>query len=146
MEKNFRLESILKLREHVLNRERDKLINLNNIKDELLDKKTIIKRTIEDNINELEIYKRKGQFEFISIYENYIYNLNEKIDELERNLVKLNLEIDKQMRIVFEARKEKKIIEKLKENHKLNYDEYQKHVEEKFVDEVNTIKYNDKKI
>jgi flagellar FliJ protein len=142
MERNFRLESILNLREHVLNRERDKLINLNNIKDELLDKKASINKTVEININELELYKSRGKFEYITIYENYLYNLNVKIAEIDKYLIKLDSEIDRQMKVVFEARKEKKIMEKLKENHIDSYEKLQKRLEEKFIDEINTIKYN----
>jgi flagellar FliJ protein len=142
MERNFRLESILNLREHVLNRERDKLINLNNIKDELLDKKASINKTVEININELELYKSRGKFEYITIYEHYLYNLNVKIAEIDKYLIKLDSEIDRQMKVVFEARKEKKIMEKLKENHIDSYEKLQKRLEEKFIDEINTIKYN----
>jgi flagellar FliJ protein len=144
MEKNFRLDSILNLRDHILNREREKLINLNNIKDELLDRRTNLNNIIEVNINELEMYKRKGNFEFITIYENYIYNLNLKIEEIDKYIKKVNIEIDKQMKVVMEARKDKKIIEKLKEKHKDNYEVLQKYLEDKFIDEVNTVKYNEK--
>jgi len=144
MEKNFRLDSILNLRDHILNREREKLINLNNIKDELLDRRTNLNNIIEVNINELEMYKRKGKFEFITIYENYIYNLNLKIEEIDKYIKKVNIEIDKQMKVVMEARKDKKIIEKLKEKHKDNYEVLQKYLEDKFIDEVNTVKYNEK--
>lgn len=144
MEKNFRLDSILNLRDHILNKEREKLINLNNIKDELLDRRTNLNNIIEVNINELEMYKRKGNFEFITIYENYIYNLNLKIEEIDKYIKKVNIEIDKQMKVVMEARKDKKIIEKLKEKHKDNYEVLQKYLEDKFIDEVNTVKYNEK--
>ena len=144
MEKNFRLDSILNLRDHIFDREREKLINLNNIKDELLDRRTNLNNIIEVNINELEMYKRKGKFEFITIYENYIYNLNLKIEEIDKYIKKVNIEIDKQMKVVMEARKDKKIIEKLKEKHKDNYEVLQKYLEDKFIDEVNTVKYNEK--
>ena len=144
MEKNFRLESILNLREHILDSEREKLINLNNIKDELLDRRANLNNTIEVNVNELEIYKRKGRFEFITIYENYIYNLNLKIEEIDKYIRKLNIEIDKQMKVVMEARKDKKIMEKLKEKHKDHYEDLQRYLEGKFIDEVNTVKYNEK--
>jgi flagellar FliJ protein len=144
MEKDFRLESILNLREHILDSEREKLINLNNIKDELLDRRANLNNTIEVNVNELEIYKRKGRFEFITIYENYIYNLNLKIEEIDKYIRKLNIEIDKQMKVVMEARKDKKIMEKLKEKHKDHYEDLQRYLEGKFIDEVNTVKYNEK--
>ena len=145
MEKNFRLESILNLREHLLNRERDKLINLKSIKEELIYRKDSINKTIEENINELEIFKNRGKFEFITIYENFLNNLSLKIVEIDKYLIKVDGEIDKQMKIVFEARKDKKIMEKLKENHKDSYEKLEKYLEEKFIDEINTIKYNDKK-
>lgn len=142
MEKNFRLESILNLREHVLNKERDKLINLKNIKDELLYRKDCINKTIKENLNELEVYKSRGKFEYIAIYENYLYNLNLKIVEIDKYLKKLDSEIDRQMEVVFEARKKKKIMEKLKENHNNSYEKFQRYLEEKFIDEINTIKNN----
>jgi flagellar FliJ protein len=144
MEKKFRLESILNLREHVLNNERDKLINLKNIKDELLDRRAQINNTIEENINELEVLKNKGMFEYVTIYENYIYNMNLKIEEIDSYIKKVDIEIDKQMDVVMQSHKDKKIIEKLKGNHKNSYESFQKYLENKFIDEVNTIKYNGK--
>jgi len=88
--------------------------------------------TIKENVNELEILKNKGMFEYVSIYENYIANMNLKIEEIDRCLKKIDIEIERQMNIVMQANKDKKIMEKLKENHKDSYENYQKYIENKF--------------
>lgn len=141
MHKKFSLESILNYRTHLVNKEKDKLAYLSSIKDEFLQKRAEYKYDLDKNIKELEDYKKSGDFTFVILYENFIKRLNLKILEIDEIIVKIDIEIDKQRRILLKTHNDKKIIENLKNNHFVKYKDFVKKEENKFIDEVTMIKY-----
>jgi flagellar export protein FliJ len=125
----------------LVNKEKDKLAYLSSIKDEFLQKRAEYKYDLDKNIKELEDYKKSGDFTFVILYENFIKRLNLKILEIDEIIVKIDIEIDKQRRILLKTHNDKKIIENLKNNHFVKYKDFVKKEENKFIDEVTMIKY-----
>ncbi|MDY6820405.1 MAG: flagellar FliJ family protein [Deferribacterota bacterium] len=146
MQKDFRLESVHKYKKHILDLERDKLLYLFNIKDELECRKNEIIEKINLNKTEIEELKKRGDFTFIELYEKYINNLYTQHQKVCKYIESVDREIEKQRKIVLEARTEKLVLDNLETKHIESYKAFQRKMEEKFIDEINSIHYGYKDI
>ena len=71
-------------------------------------------------------------------YSSFILGLNNRINDQKSLIETCNIKIDKVRQELLQISKEVKIFEKLKDNHKVEYEFYEKKEEEKFVDQLVT--------
>lgn len=129
----FSLESVLEWR---TDKEKNVLEQLSKIQREFQDKNEILDRLIREFTN---ANKKAGKYKSINELQRhnlYVENIEERIEE-QRNILKMIEErIDNTMDSLLEAKKDRRIIEKLKEkNYKLYLDELKKR-EQKELDEA----------
>ena len=139
----FKLESVLKYRK---------------IKeDEVVREYRLKKKEISDcerNIEELKrkILKNKDESKktldvnMLKIIDNYIFRLNQELKYSEMNLHNLKNQLATIEIKMFQARKDRKILENLKEKKRKEYIKEELLKEQKFLDEIASISENRKKL
>lgn len=91
-------------------------------------------------MNEKNCFIEKGNIRQARTYYHYISDLKEKIEKQNNLISKLEKDTNAAKNKLISISKEKKIYEKLKENHKQEFDESLKKVEEKFLDQIVSFK------
>lgn len=136
MNRNFKLQKVLEFRERKLDIEKKKLESIDvKFKETNLNIKNIASE-IENKHNELKNFVDACDFKFIKMYEMYIVKMENRLLELKKLRKKLEMELEKQKKIVFNALNDVKIMEKLKEKHINNYIMYLNKEEMKMLDEL----------
>lgn len=131
---NFKLEKVLNYRKDIetikkgvlgninnkLNAEEEKLINYNDYKDELLNEKNKI--------------QKKTDIRSLMLYNSHLEIISKDIKKQEGLISDLNIELDNAKEELLEAVKEKKTLEKLKENHYTEFKIESERKQEKIID------------
>ncbi len=137
MDKKFKLEKVLELREKALEKEKITLAELQKIEADIRIELEKIASEINMKSLEMEEDRKHGRFEYIEMYTKYIkMKQNELIDcETRRRAAEQN--IIKQKDVLKKALNDLKIMEKLKEKHLQDYQAFIKKQEEMQIDEIN---------
>lgn len=137
MNKKFKLEKVLELREKALEREKIKLADLQQKEKEAREEINIVIEDIKSKNDEMEQDKAKGLFDFIEMYNKYIAVRQNDLAVCEAKLQAAVQEVNKQKEVLKKSLNDLKVMEKLKAKHLLDYAEYVKKQENMQIDEIN---------
>lgn len=139
MKKDFKLLKVLEYRERKLELEKKKLTEL---EAKLRDTNFSIEKVLSDIDKNMTDMKDPNNFQFIKIYELYIEKLEKELEELNDLRKRLEIDIEKQKKIVVNAMNDVKVMEKLKDKHIKNYLMYLNKEEMKIIDELVVTRFN----
>lgn len=146
MNKKFKLEKVLELREKTLEREKIKLADLQLKEKQARDEMDAVIEDIKEKNNEMEQDKAKGLFDFIGMYNKYISVRQNDLEVCRARLQSCMNEVAKQKEVLKKSLNDLKVMEKLKAKHLLDYAEYIKKQENMQIDEINITRgYNKEK-
>lgn len=139
----FRFESVLEARKKKLE---DCQINFakakNNLHRENLIMTNLVKTLNETNLSFEEVLKAGGiDNTIIFIYQNYIIKIKEDILKQKKTIETAEKELDEKNKLMLEALKEKKVMEKLREKAFLEFKETINRQEMLLIDEISTCRY-----
>lgn len=137
MNKKFKLEKVLELREKALEREKIKLADLQLKEKQAKEEMTAVMEDIKVKNRELEQDRAKGLFDFIEMYSKYIAVRQNDLLLCEAKVQMAAKEVAKQKEILKKSLNDVKVMEKLKAKHLLDYAEYVKKQEMIQIDEIN---------
>lgn len=137
MNKKFKLEKVLELREKALEREKIKLADLQQKEKEAREEINIVIEDIKSKNDEMEQDRAKGYFDFIEMYNKYIAVRQNDLAVCEAKLQAAVQEVNKQKEVLKKSLNDLKVMEKLKAKHLLDYAEYVKKQENMQIDEIN---------
>lgn len=137
MNKKFKLEKVLELREKALEREKIKLADLQLQEKQIVIELNDIIEDIKNKNNEMEQDKAKGIFDFIEMFNKYIAVRQNDLALCEAKLQAASKEVAKQKEVLKKSLNDVKVMEKLKAKHLLDYAEYMKKQENMQIDEIN---------
>ncbi len=137
MNKKFKLEKVLELREKALEREKIKLSELQKIESDIRAELQLIKDEINKKSAELEEDRQKGIFQFMEMYTKYIKMKENELLECETRRKTAEQNILQQKEVLKKALNDLKVMEKLKEKHLQDYQVFMKKQEELQIDEIN---------
>lgn len=137
MNKKFKLEKVLELREKALEREKIKLADLQQKEKEAREEINIVIKDIKSKNDEMEQDRAKGLFDFIEMYNKYIAVRQNDLAVCEAKLQAAVQEVNKQKEVLKKSLNDLKVMEKLKAKHLLDYAEYVKKQENMQIDEIN---------
>lgn len=137
MNKKFKLEKVLELREKALEREKIKLADLQQKEKEAREEINIVIEDIKSKNDEMEQDRAKGLFDFIEMYNKYIAVRQNDLAVCEAKLQAAVQEVHKQKEVLKKSLNDLKVMEKLKAKHLLDYAEYVKKQENMQIDEIN---------
>jgi flagellar protein FliJ len=138
----FSLETLLQHRERLEQRERDELFRL----DYKYQVEVRFRQSLSERFNEtmVELSRKHAEQpanEELSLFLLYINRLKQEINESEKRLSQLNLEVQKQKEIVVEATKKKKALASLKAKREREFAFAQEKQEQKEIDEIVVTRY-----
>lgn len=139
MKKDFKLLKVLEYRERKLELEKKKLTEL---EAKLRETNFSIEKVLSDIDKNMTDMKDSNNFQFIKMYELYIEKLEKELEELIGLRKRLEIDIEKQKKIVVNAMNDVKVIEKLKDKHIKNYLMYLNKEEMKIIDELVVTRFN----
>ena len=137
MNKKFKLEKVLELREKALEREKIKLADLQLKEKQAYEEMNAVIEDIKNKNSELEQDKTKGLFDFIEMYNKYIAVRQNDLAVCEAKVQAAAKEVAKQKEVLKKSLNDVKVMEKLKAKHLLDYAEYIKKQEMMQIDEIN---------
>lgn len=137
MNKKFKLEKVLELREKALEREKIKLADLQLKEKQAKEEMTAVMEDIKAKNRELEQDRAKGLFDFIEMYNKYIAVRQNDLLLCEAKVHMAEKEVAKQKEVLKKSLNDVKVMEKLKAKHLLDYAEYVKKQEMIQIDEIN---------
>ena len=137
MNKKFKLEKVLELREKALEREKIKLADLQQKEKGAREEINIVIEDIKSKNDEMEQDRAKGLFDFIEMYNKYIAVRQNDLAVCEAKLQAAVQEVNKQKEVLKKSLNDLKVMEKLKAKHLLDYAEYVKKQENMQIDEIN---------
>lgn len=137
MNKKFKLEKVLELREKALEREKIKLADLQLKEKQAKEEMTAVMEDIKAKNRELEQDRAKGLFDFIEMYNKYIAVRQNDLLLCEAKVQMAEKEVAKQKEVLKKSLNDVKVMEKLKAKHLLDYAEYVKKQEMIQIDEIN---------
>lgn len=137
MNKKFKLEKVLELREKALEREKIKLADLQLKEKQAKEEMTAVMEDIKAKNRELEQDRAKGLFDFIEMYNKYIAVRQNDLLLCEAKVQMAAKEVAKQKEVLKKSLNDVKVMEKLKAKHLLDYAEYVKKQEMIQIDEIN---------
>lgn len=137
MNKKFKLEKVLELREKALEREKIKLADLQQKEKEAREEINTVIEDIKSKNDEMEQDRAKGLFDFIEMYNKYIAVRQNDLAVCEAKLQAAVQEVNKQKEVLKKSLNDLKVMEKLKAKHLLDYAEYIKKQENMQIDEIN---------
>jgi len=138
----FKMQSVLDYRKHI---EEKILASFSKIKRELEREKDRLKkiaRAKEDNVSQLRKMRNETvHAEDIARYLSFIEQLRQ--DEKKQKIVIDNVknQLEEKRKELLEAVKKRKVMEKLKEKHRAEYEEESLALEQKNSDEISVLKY-----
>ncbi len=137
MNKKFKLEKVLELREKALEREKITLADLQLKEKQAYEEMYAVMEDIKAKNIELEQDRAKGIFDFIEMYNKYIAVRQDDLALCEAKVQAAVRETAKQKEVLKKALNDVQVMEKLKEKHLLDYAEYVKKQEMMQIDEIN---------
>ena len=137
MNKKFKLEKVLELREKALEREKIKLADLQQKEKDAQEEINIVIEDIKSKNEEMEQDRANGHFDFIEMYNKYIAVRQNDLALCQAKLQAAVQEVNKQKEVLKKSLNDLKVMEKLKAKHLLDYAEYVKKQENMQIDEIN---------
>lgn len=137
MNKKFKLEKVLELREKTLEREKIKLADLQQRERQAYEEMNAVIEDIKIKSDEMERDKSKGLFDFIEMYNKYIAVRQNDLLLCQAKVQTCQNEVAKQKEVLKKSLNDLKVMEKLKAKHLLDYAEYIKKQENMQIDEIN---------
>ncbi len=137
MNKKFKLEKVLELREKALEREKIKLSELQLKEKQAYEEMNAVMEDIKTKNSEMEQDRAKGLFDFIEMYNKYISVRQNDLLLCEAKVQMAAKEVAKQKEVLKKSLNDVKVMEKLKAKHLLDYAEYVKKQEMMQIDEIN---------
>ncbi len=137
MNKKFKMEKVLEIREKALEREKIKLAELQQIEADIRAELQVIAQEINKSANEMEQDKAQGRFEFVEMFTKFIKIKQQELIECETRRQAAEQNIVKQKEVLRKALNDVKVMEKLKEKHLIEYQAYVKKQEDMQIDEIN---------
>lgn len=137
MNKKFKLEKVLELREKALEREKIKLSELQLKEKQAYEEMNSVMEDIKAKNSEMEQDRAKGLFDFIEMYNKYISVRQNDLLLCEAKVQMAAKEVAKQKEVLKKSLNDVKVMEKLKAKHLLDYAEYVKKQEMMQIDEIN---------
>lgn len=133
----FNLETLLRHREDIEQRERDELFRLNYKHQTELRHRDDLSLKFRETMNELA-ERRMQLTDHLELNWFYLYmnRLTHEIEESEKRLAQLNAEVQKQKEIVIEASKKKKVLSSLKDKKQREFVTEMEKQEQKDIDEL----------
>lgn len=144
----YSLENVLKVKEIREKREQEKFAQRQK---EYYEEKMKEKQIQDEKKYQSEEFKKlvsKGviqDFGNVLARRQHLIILKEALDQQIEKVIEASQRLEKQREKLLEAMKERKIIEKDKENKKKQYDEVMKQYEIKFLDEIATLRFSREK-
>ena len=137
MNKKFKMEKVLEIREKALEREKIKLAELQQIEADIRAELQVIAQEINKSADEMEQDKAQGRFEFVEMFTKFIKIKQQEVIECETRKQAAEQNIVKQKEVLRKALNDVKVMEKLKEKHLIEYQAYVKKQEDMQIDEIN---------
>ncbi len=137
MNKKFKMEKVLEIREKALEREKIKLAELQQIEADIRAELQVIAQEINKSADEMEQDKAQGRFEFVEMFTKFIKIKQQELIECETRRQAAEQNIVKQKEVLRKALNDVKVMEKLKEKHLIEYQAYVKKQEDMQIDEIN---------
>ena len=137
MNKKFKMEKVLEIREKALEREKIKLGELQQIEADIRAELQVIAQEINKSADEMEQDKAQGRFEFVEMFTKFIKIKQQELIECETRRQAAEQNIVKQKEVLRKALNDVKVMEKLKEKHLIEYQAYVKKQEDMQIDEIN---------
>ena len=137
MNKKFKHEKVLELREKALEREKIKLSELQLKEKQAYEEMNAVMEDIKTKNSEMEQDRAKGLFDFIEMYNKYISVRQNDLLLCEAKVQMAAKEVAKQKEVLKKSLNDVKVMEKLKAKHLLDYAEYVKKQEMMQIDEIN---------
>lgn len=137
MNKKFKMEKVLEIREKALEREKIKLAELQQIEADIRAELQVIAQEINKSADEMEQDKAQGRFEFVEMFTKFIKIKQQELIECETRRQAAEQNIVKQKELLRKALNDVKVMEKLKEKHLIEYQAYVKKQEDMQIDEIN---------
>ena len=124
VKREFSLEKVLRVREVFLDKERNHLSRLNMNMRNLEEKLSSINKLIDVKNAEMNTLIKEGHFGINDMYNKYINVLQNDANSVSGDMKSLANLIDLQQLKINKAYQDLKVIEKLKEKHKIEYQAY----------------------
>lgn len=137
MNKKFKMEKVLEIREKALEREKIKLAELQQIEADIRAELQVIAQEINKSADDMEQDKAQGRFEFVEMFTKFIKIKQQELIECETRRQAAEQNIVKQKEVLRKALNDVKVMEKLKEKHLIEYQAYVKKQEDMQIDEIN---------
>ncbi len=139
----FSLNKLLNYKDQVLKKEKNDLANLRKQQQQAIDEKHEMIGKLKHSNEDFVIKSNFGMTpQHIALAKSYMNSLSEQIRSLERIIVILEGQIEKQLGVVIEATKEVSSLEKLQEKQLEEYKKEFQKAEETFIGEyVSNIKF-----
>ena len=134
----FRLGSILKQRKIIEKKESKLFAKMHEKYQKECDHLDILLANLKKNQNELSVKKKKGiDITELKTYHTYINSLSADIKTRRLKVKEAKDQMEKQRKKLIAAQKDKKVIDKLKENEYNNFIEEERKNDLKTIDEIN---------
>ena len=140
VKREFSLEKVLRVREVFLDKERNHLSRLNMNKRTLEEKLSSVNKMIDVKSAEMNNLINEGQFGINDIYNKYIAVLQNDANNVSKDIASVDNLIDLQQLKINKAYQDLKVMEKLKEKHKIEYQAYIMAKEARENDELNILR------
>ena len=140
VKREFSLEKVLRVREVFLDKERNHLSRLNMNMRTLEEKLSSVNKMIEIKNVEMNNLINEGQFGINDIYNKYINVLHNDANNVNVDIASVAKLIDLQQLKINKAYQDLKVMEKLKEKHKIEYQTYIMAKEARENDELNILR------
>ncbi len=140
VKREFSLEKVLRVREVFLDKERNHLSRLNMNKRTLEEKLSSVNKMIDVKSAEMNNLINEGQFGINDIYNKYIAVLQNDANSVSKDIASVDNLIDLQQLKINKAYQDLKVMEKLKEKHKIEYQAYIMAKEARENDELNILR------
>jgi len=139
---NFKLETVLRVRRHREEKERQKLANLRRKKMRLEAQKSDINSDLQTfHTNRDEQIDGQSPIQHRQQY-SYIHEQHQQMKQLDNKIDHLAKEVDDQRKKLIEANKQTKILKNLKSKHKMRFLEEVDRIEQKQLNEIATQRFN----
>ncbi len=146
----FKLEKVLELRKR---KEQEREKELADLKELLMREETFLEELKEEAARTSEIMhslqeavQEKLDMKELVRYYDYLEKVREKISDQIAQIRRVIADIEKKRQQLVEASKERKIMEKLKDNQYRKFKQTLETIERRFLDELGTINYNQKRM
>lgn len=140
VKREFSLEKVLRVREVFLDKERNHLSRLNMNMRTLEEKRSSINKLIDVKNAEMNNLIKEGHFGINDMYNKYIDVLQNDVNSVNGDIASVAKLIDLQQLKINKAYQDLKVIEKLKEKHKIEYQAYIMAKEARENDELNILR------